>query len=79
MIFLFYNKTYLRYSMAYLNSTFTPYTYLKKNNTMGTITQTDWQEAYHNKQNEIDRLKRIYYEISSVSNVQTTQKRAGPV
>jgi len=46
---------------------------------MGTITQTDWQEAYHNKQNEIDRLKRIYYEISSVSNVQTTQKRAGPV
>ena len=49
--------------MAYLNFTFTPYLQtIKGNKSMGTTNSTDWQEVYQNKQTEISRLKRIYYD-----------------
>ena len=51
------------YSLAYLNFTFTPYLQtIKGNKIMGTTKSTNWQEVYQNKQNEIIRIKRIYYD-----------------
>ena len=51
------------YSMAYLNFTFTPNLQTTTGgNIMGTSKSTDWQEVYQNKQNEIIRLKRLYYD-----------------
>ena len=47
--------------MAYLNSTFTSYLQTSIRKTMEITKQTDLQEKFLNKQNEINRLKRIYY------------------